>query len=325
VSGDAEPLDQHGHGTHVAGTIGARGNDALGVVGVNWNVALMPVQVLGPTGNGRNDQISEGLAFAARNGAKVVNASLGGANRSETMERAIREAPGTLFVVAAGNSGRSNDTTPVYPCNYDLPNVVCVGASDRDDFRAGFSNYGSTTVDLSAPGVGVVSTTLQHGYLSLSGTSMAAPHVAGVAALIWSRAPWASVTDVRSALLNSVDPVAALVGASVTGGRLNARRAVEAAPSVPQPPAPSPPPAPPTPQPVERQVVVVRCVVPRLHGRTVAYARRVLAARHCSLGWTRRAFSSRKRGRVVSQGRRPGAQLPRGTRVNITVSRGRRR
>ena len=317
VSADADPVDQHGHGTHVAGTIGARGNDTIGVTGVNWNVALMPVQVLSPTGNGRNDQISEGLAFAARHGAKVVNASLGGANFSQTMERAISEAPDTLFVVAAGNSGRNNDITPTYPCNYELQNLICVAASSMDDAKASFSNYGAASVDLVAPGVGVVSTTLDQGYLSLSGTSMAAPHVAGVAALIWARAPWASVADVRWAVLSSVDPVAALTEVTVTGGRLNAQRAVGAAPELPAPPA--------APQPAQRQPALVRCVVPPLAGRTIRQARRLLAARHCALGRTTRRFSSRGRGRIVRQSRRPGAQLPTGTRVNLVVSRGRRR
>jgi subtilisin family serine protease len=320
VSGDGDPLDQHGHGTHVAGTIGARGNDLVGITGVNWNVALMPVQVLSPTGNGRNDQISEGLSFAARNGAKIVNASLGGANFSQTMERVIREAPDTLFVVAAGNSGRNNDITPTYPCSYELQNLICVAASTTDDGRASFSNYGEKSVDLVAPGVGVVSTTLDQGYLSLSGTSMAAPHVAGVAALIWARAPWASVADVRWALLSSVDRIDALTGATVTGGRLNARRALEASPEPPAPPAP-----PAAPQPAQRQAVLVRCVVPRLAGRTIRQARSALAARHCSLGRATRRSSARARGRVVSQSRRPGARLPRGTRVNVVVSRGRRR
>jgi subtilisin family serine protease len=240
------------------------------------------------------------------------------------MERAIREAPDTLFVVAAGNAARNNDVTPTYPCNFDLPNLICVGASTREDERATFSNYGARSVDLAAPGVGVVSTSLDQAYLSLSGTSMAAPHVAGVAALVWARAPWATVADVRAALLSSVDPVAALAGTSATGGRLNARRAVDAAPPLPGPPPASPPPPQPQPQRAVRQPDAVHCVVPRLHGRTVAYARRVLSARHCSLGWAKRAFSSRRRGRVVSQSRRPGAHLAAGARVNVRVSRGRR-
>jgi subtilisin family serine protease len=323
VGNDNDASDQHGHGTHVAGTIGARGNDGLGVAGVNWNVALMPVQVLSPVGNGRIDQISEGLAFAARNGAKVVNASLGGSNFSQTMERAIREAPETLFVVAAGNGARDNDTSPIYPCNYDLANVVCVAASDRDDSKASFSNFGATSVDLAAPGVNVVSTALDGSYLSLSGTSMAAPHVAGVAALIWARAPWATVADVRSALLSTVDRIPALAGTSVTGGRLNAARALGAAP--PTQPAPPPPQPQPMPQPVRRLTGQVRCVVPRVTGRTFAEARRMLAARHCAVGRTTRAFSSRRRGRVIRQSRRPRTALPAGARVNLVVSRGRRR
>jgi thermitase len=315
VSGDADPADQLGHGTHVAGTIGAHGNDGLGVAGVNWSVALLPIQVLSPLGNGRNEHISAGLAYAARAGAKVVNVSLGGPNYSQTMERAIREAPETLFVVAAGNAARSNDANPIYPCNFDLPNVICVGASGADDAKAGFSNYGASSVDLMAPGVRVVSTSLYDTYASLSGTSMAAPHVAGVAALIWARAPWASVAQVRSALLSTVDRVEALAGTSVTGGRLNARRAVEAAPAVAEPAAPA----------ARRLPVGVECVVPRVVGRTVPRARRMLAAGHCRLGRLSRVFSSSRRGLVIRQTRRPGAHLREGARVDLVVSRGRRR
>jgi subtilisin family serine protease len=219
--------------------------------------------------------------------------------------------------VAAGNSGRNNDITPTYPCSYDLQNLICVAASTTDDAKASFSNYGEKSVDLVAPGIGVVSTTLDQGYLSLSGTSMAAPHVAGVAALIWARAPWASVADVRWALLSSVDRIDALSGTTVTGGRLNARRALEASPESPAPPA--------APQPAQRQPALVRCVVPRLAGRTIRQARSALAARHCSFGRATRSYSTRARGRVVRQSRRPGARLPSGTRVNVVVSRGRRR
>ncbi|HET7807367.1 MAG TPA: S8 family serine peptidase, partial [Gaiellaceae bacterium] len=162
VDGDDDPRDFNGHGTHVAGTIGARGNNALGLVGVDWQVGLMPVRVLDGEGSGTNANVTAGLAYACTHGAAVVNASLGGTAYSTSMRDAIAACPKTLFVVAAGNNGASDDTSPHYPCNYgappdDLPNVLCVGATDTADTLASFSNYGRS-VDLAAPGVGIPST-----------------------------------------------------------------------------------------------------------------------------------------------------------------------
>ena len=150
-------MDEEGHGTHVAGTIGARGNNALGVAGVNWNVKLLPVRVLGPEG-GTNADVTAGFAYAALQGARVVNASLGGGDESLSMKAAIDAATNTLFVVAAGNEFANNETAPAYPCNYTSANLVCVAATTPTDDLAEFSNYGTTSVDLGAPGTGVVST-----------------------------------------------------------------------------------------------------------------------------------------------------------------------
>jgi subtilisin family serine protease len=505
ASSDMEPRDENGHGTHVAGTIGARGNNAIGVTGVNWNVALLPVRVLNAAGSGTNADVTDGLVYAAANGAKVVNVSLGCSGCfSQEMKDAIDGAPNTLFVVAAGNQGDNNDFVPHYPCNYSSVNLICVAATDEADTLADFSNYGANAVDLAAPGTNIVSTwpafsnvftedfetdlagrwvaeglpntwvrtpvdkaagsysasdspagdyanntdnslrtvnpmnlsgrvgckadyelrlDTEYGYDhlyvesstdgttwppvpgwtgstsgsfypletdlsavsgqatayvrfrlrsdfintedgafmdefavrcistsyglndydSIQGTSMATPHVAGTAALVWARNPAATVSQVRAALLTTVDQLTGLSGMVATGGRLNAERAVQAAfapppqPPAPQPPAPQPPspappppapspPAPPAPQPQPRPPAQVRCVVPNLKDKTVARARRLLTARKCQLGKMTRASSAKvARGRIMRQSRRPGMRLPRGTRVNVVVSRGRPR
>ena len=155
---DADPRDDDGHGTHVAGTIGAVGNNVTGVTGVNWDVSLLPVRVLGPDG-GTTETVTNGFAYAAAQGAKVVNASLGGGGESEAMKAVIDAAASTtLFVVAAGNAGSDNDDFPVYPCSYPSPNLVCVAATDETDALAEFSNYGNGLVDVAAPGTRIEST-----------------------------------------------------------------------------------------------------------------------------------------------------------------------
>ena len=168
-----------------------------------------------------------------------MNASLGGSEGSLAEYDALAAASDTLFVVAAGNGGTDeegddNDATPTYPCAYDLPNVICVAATDNRDELAGFSNFGSTSVDLAAPGVTIASTvprdTSGDRWAYADGTSMATPHVSGAAALAWARSPAASVADIRSALLSNVDPVPSLAGVTVTGGRLNAYRALGGVP-----------------------------------------------------------------------------------------------
>jgi subtilisin family serine protease len=163
IGNDNDPRDLNGHGTHVAGTIGARGNNATGVTGVNWNVKLMPVRVLGADGSGTTVSVANGFDYAADEGAKVVNASLGGGGSDPTMDAVINGAPTTLFVVAAGNGGSdgvgdNNDATPQYPCNITSANLVCVAATTDTDGLAGFSNFGATSVDLGAPGTEILST-----------------------------------------------------------------------------------------------------------------------------------------------------------------------
>ena len=156
-SGDNDPRDQQGHGTHVAGTIGANGNDGVGVVGVNWDVSLMPLRVLDAGGGGEFWMVAKAFAYAAQNGATVVNASLGGPDGPQIVADAIANAPNTLFVVAAGNDGENNDVSPSYPCSYPQANIVCVAASSASDQLAEFSNRGATSVDLAAPGTNIFS------------------------------------------------------------------------------------------------------------------------------------------------------------------------
>ena len=150
--------DAFGHGSHVAGIVGARGNNEYGVTGVAQRIAIMPIRVLDESGTGDTSWIAAGFTWAASHGARVINASFGGSDADPAMQDAIAGHPNTLFVVAAGNSGRNNDTTPDYPCNFTLPNLICVAASDQNDNRASFSNYGANSVHLAAPGVNILST-----------------------------------------------------------------------------------------------------------------------------------------------------------------------
>jgi thermitase len=243
VDGDAQPQDGNGHGTHVSGTIAARGNDGFGITGVGWATTVMPLRALDNSGEGFVSDAVNAYGFAASHGARVLNASLGGPSFSRAERDAIAAAPNTLFVVAAGNDTQDNDASPDYPCDYDLANIVCVAASDSDGALGWFSNYGATTVDLAAPGVGILSTWPGARFAFRSGTSMATPHVSGAAALLLARNPSLDVAALRSLLLSSVTPVAALAGSVVTGGKLDLARAIAATPAPPPPAPPPPPPA----------------------------------------------------------------------------------
>jgi Subtilase family len=217
--------DDVGHGSHVAGTIGARGDDGFGVAGVTWNATLLPVKVLGADGSGTDLGVAQGLAYAASHGARVVSASLGGSGWSQVIADTVHAYPNTLFVFAAGNNAANVDAAPFFPCTVHAANSICVAATDASDVLASFSNFGATNVDLAAPGVNVLSWWL--GALrNASGTSMATPHVSGAAAELFSLRPAATVGQVKSALLAGVDPVAGLAGRVATGGRLDVARAL---------------------------------------------------------------------------------------------------
>ena len=463
TGGPNTTLDYNGHGTHVAGTIGAKGNNGVGVAGVNWNVHLEPLRVLNGSGSGTNDDIAAAFASTCTtHPAQIVNASLGGTGYSTTMRNAIAGCPNTLFVVAAGNNGTSNDTTPHYPCNYgagtdNLPNVVCVAATDQNDNLASFSNFGAS-VDLAAPGVGTTSTwpaytnvftegfeslagwtnynggtfgqsalhntgsfsaadspsgnytpslntlfasgssvaslagrqgcqyvynlnlatelghdffmtygsangtsfsgsgwsgssngafqtftadmsefdgsptfypglglrsdangtvgdggyiddltlrclnTAGEDYNTISGTSMATPHVAGVAALVKAAHPSYTVAQIVAAIFSGVDPVAGLSGKVATGGRLNACKAVGGCGSTPLKPP---------------------CVVPNVIGAKLASAQAQIKARHCRVGnLTYIKSSTKKKGKVIRESPNPGKHLGGNAKVNLWLGKG---
>jgi subtilisin family serine protease len=228
VGNDNNPFDDHRHGTHVAGTIGAVGSNGVGVTGVNWSVKVMALKFLDSSGSGTTAHAVAATLYAADNGAQVSSNSWGGGPFDQSLLDAINygASRGMLFVAAAGNDGRSNDSTPTYPANYASDAIVSVAATDHNDALAFFSNYGAKSVDLAAPGVNILSTTPGSRYESLSGTSMATPHVAGVAAQLFARYPNASPYGIKALLLRSVDPVGSLSGKTTTGGRLNAFNAV---------------------------------------------------------------------------------------------------
>jgi len=229
VSNNGDPMDDNNHGTHCAGTIGASGDNGIGVVGVNHNVALMGVKFLNSWGNGSTADAVEAILYAVDNGAHILSNSWGGTSFSNALLNAIEyaNANNVLFVAAAGNSGTDNDVFAHYPSNYAVENVLAVAASDHDDRLASFSQYGLSTVDLAAPGVNIYSTVAEDAYTAYSGTSMATPHVAGAAALLKSKKSRLTALDIKDILLSSTDPIEAFRENTVSGGRLNAKNALD--------------------------------------------------------------------------------------------------
>lgn len=227
---DNDPYDDHYHGTHCAGTIAAVGYNGIGVIGANYKAKIMPLKFLGSSGSGSTSDAIEAILYAAANGAKVMSNSWGGGGYSTALEDAINTAyangNGAVFVASAGNTYADNDLTPHYPSSYEVPNVIAVAATDHNDDKASLSCYGFTSVDLGAPGVGIYSTEPNNGYKYLSGTSMAAPHVSGIASLIIAAYPYLNVDEVKNLILNSTDAIASLENITLTGGRLNARSAL---------------------------------------------------------------------------------------------------
>ena len=219
----------HGHGTHVAGIIGAIGDNATGIAGVSWRVGLIPVRVASPEGQVDVWTLLRAFEYGARAGADVINASISWRRwPSQATSEVIAAASDSLFVFAAGNSGADNDVYPSsYPCSYAAANVVCVANTDNQDQLHRGSNYGRRNVDLAAPGTDIVSTMPGDAIGYLTGTSMAAPHVAGTTALLKAAAPGASTAELKDALLRGADPLASLEERVGSGGRLNAARSLQ--------------------------------------------------------------------------------------------------
>jgi subtilisin family serine protease len=231
--GDNDPVDDNGHGTHVSGTIGAEGDNGIGITGVTWAVSIMPLKTLDKEGTGTVAEEIEAIEYAIANGAKIINASFSGEDYSKLEYDAIKSAQDAriLLVAAAGNNGSNNDDTPEYPASYNLNNIIAVAATDHNDRLAHFSNYGALTVDVAAPGVDIYSTKTDNSYSLASGTSMAAPHVSGLAALIWSQNLGFMYSEVKGFIFYGVDVLDPLAGKILKAGRINANASILAADS----------------------------------------------------------------------------------------------
>ncbi len=239
LSMSCDPMDDNSHGTHVAGTIAAVGNNGIGVVGVNQFAKVVGIKFLDSSGSGTLSGAITAIEFAIQLKAafaststpvdlRVLSASWGGGSFTQSLFDEIGKAGVNemLFVAAAGNASSNNDTNPFYPANYLAPNIIAVAATDQSDSLAGFSNYGVQSVSIAAPGVGILSTVAGGGYANYSGTSMATPHVSGAALLTLGACPALSTADLKVLLLGSADIVGSLSG-KVKTGRLNVATAIQ--------------------------------------------------------------------------------------------------
>ncbi|MDQ2856861.1 MAG: S8 family serine peptidase [Acidobacteriota bacterium] len=233
LDNDGNPMDQNGHGTHCAGIIGAEGGNNEGITGVNWTVQIMPLRFMDASGSGTTKDAIEAINYVidrrkAGVNVRIISASWGSTQKSRALEDVIKKAyeAGILFVAASGNASVDNDRNPHYPSSYNVGNVISVAALDRNDQLTSFSNFGAKSVHIGAPGKDILSTWLDHEFRKASGTSMATPVVAGVAALVLANDPKMSVDELRQRLLDSVDKLPGLKGKTATGGRINAAKAV---------------------------------------------------------------------------------------------------
>src|SRR4030042_5959750 len=229
---EKDPNDLNGHGTHVAGTIGAVGNHNNGVAGVSWGAKIMALNFTAADGSGSTSDAIKCIEYANAKGAHVINNSWGGGSYSQALKDAIDASP-AVVVCASGNDGFNNDVISHYPSNYSSSNLIAVAATDQNDNPAYFSNYGFALVDVAAPGVNILSIFNNGGYGYKNGTSMAAPHVSGLAALLWGRS-WPSnaenriltASDIVQRIIQTVDPLPSLSGKTASGGRINAFKAL---------------------------------------------------------------------------------------------------
>jgi subtilisin family serine protease len=230
VTNTNDPLDTNGHGTNVAGVIGAMGNNGTGVAGINWQTSMMAITALDNHGSGTASWLIAALQYARMHGAKIINNSWGNVGNWPAMLNEIKaeQQAGEIFVAAAGNGAGNIDTTPFYPPSFGVDNIVAVAATDAKDQLANFSNYGPNTVALAAPGVSILSTYAGKSYNITTGTSMSAPMASGVLALVWGEHPSWTYKQVINQVLSTVDKLPSLAGKVSSGGRLDAAAAVGA-------------------------------------------------------------------------------------------------
>ena len=247
VGNNNDPMDDNEHGTHVAGIIGAVGNNSIGVAGVMWNVKLMPLKIIGADGTGdvaKETAAIEYVVLMKNRGVniKAINASFsrsGDFSIPEQQALASANTAGLLFITAAGNGGgpfcddgnaNNNDLSPCYPASYNLPNIISVAATDRNDRLASFSNFGSSSVHVAAPGVFILSTVptsiLLNGYDFLYGTSMSTAYVSGLAGLLWSYYTYFTPSQIRGVIMRYVDEKSTLESWIYSKGRINAYKAM---------------------------------------------------------------------------------------------------
>jgi thermitase len=234
IKGKGSGEDDNGHGTHVSGIVAGRGNNDNGSSGICWSAKLVAVKFMNSKGKGSTSDAIDGIDYAVKNGAKIVNCSFGSSSKSSALHDAVDYAQdhNVLLVVAAGNDGENIDKNPIYPASYTDSNILTVAASTDTDTLASFSNFGSTAVDVAAPGDDIFSTYLGGGYKYLSGTSMAAPYAAGTAALLRKQESDATYGQLRKAIRQKVDKPPALNGKVAYDGRLNVQKALAAIPGL---------------------------------------------------------------------------------------------
>ena len=331
IQDDNTPLDFNGHGTHVAGTIGAEVNNATGVAGISQNVSIMPLRAGTFEGSLPNSAIVNAIVYACSHGADVVNGSFGGGGRNQATIDAIKHAScaDTIFAFAAGNGGSdglgdNNDTSPQYPCNFgsgvgadNATNIVCVAATSDNDTLTSFSNYGAQSVHIAAPGQGIWSSVPLRG--PARDESFEVPFAGRWQAVVSSGLLWGQTSEAKTS-----GSFSATDSPTVTTPPPPPPGPPPAPPPAPPPPGPPPPPPPPPPAPVRPPAQVTpRCVVPNVKGKTVPKAKAALKAKRCAAGKIKQAFSGKvKKGRVIVQSKRAGTRHPRGTKVNLTVSKG---
>jgi thermitase len=228
VNGRGSGVDDEGHGTHVSGIVAGRGNNGTGISGVCWSASLMAVKFMDSSGHGSTSDAIDGIDYAVHEGARIINCSFGSSKKSSALQDEVdyAKSKGTLLVVAAGNNGQNIDSSPSYPAAFTEGNILTVAATTSSGALASFSNFGKKGVDLGAPGDNILSTYLNSTYKTLSGTSMAAPIVAGAAAMLRAKDSNLSYTDIKNALRNHTRPDPALSGKTVSGGVLDVAAAL---------------------------------------------------------------------------------------------------